>query len=701
MEMEDQPPKSERICDSVTLFAAVWTVACHAAVATGGSLHDVLRNFGVAAAIGAAILLLIRRRRSATAPRLPSEPPLDFTAGREPLPHALSVTRGLGALLGALALLLYAATSDILYLWWASVGVLAFALVSGAIASPQPEPVEPPRRSRRLETVLWAMGVACTLILLTFHRANYDSAFYVSMAVAAADSPAAPLMRDTIHGVEGLALHMPAHRVHSFEVFNGALSYLTGLPAIICHHAVTPAVLAFLVPLAFAYLFRLLTPRHWHWTVLAVLALLLGAGSTIWWHRNLSIIQIFNGKSAYMSVFLPLAYAYGLRFGSKPTLRRWIFLFAVQIAAVGCTSSALWSVPIAACLAVTCSVRWDRNAVKTLAFAALASVYVVGVGLTLVGDMASAAARVASDSPPGDRLAFAFEKTFGGGALEIAAAASLLLAWAIYRRGPAQRFATVLPFAVLVLVLNPYWSEQVSRHVTGPSYWRSLWSLPLPILMALMLTAPLQFDRTSLQRKRAAIATALALIAFVAFVPEMRALSPGNGVRFGGLPLKVPRGKYELARQLSGRVPAGSTVVAPQGIAMWVTSFHHHPFVTYARAAYLRRIKEKWGTEEADRRTLMSEVVSLPMTDIERRIRLGEDFRRRHRSSDPLDAFREGLHRYDVRGVCVNKRAPLYRQIRATLQAQGFALEWRQYGYQIWILSPDTVSERERADLPR
>jgi hypothetical protein len=698
---EDQLPISDRICDCVAIFAALWTIACNAAVATAGSLHNVLLNFGVLTAIGAVILLLIRRRRSTEVPPSPSVSPPDFTTARGSVRGALPVTRILGSLLGAVALLLYAATDDILYLWWASVGVLSFALVSGAIAGRQPEPVEPPRRTRCLETLLWAMGAACTLIVLTFHYADYDSAFYVSMAVAAADSPGAPLMLDTIHGVEGLGLHIPAYRVHSFEIFSGALSHLTGLPAILCYQVVTAAVMAFLVPLGFARLFRLLTPRHWHWAVLAVLVVLVGAGSTTWWYGNFSIVRIFHGKSVYMSFFLPLAYAYGLRFGSKPTGRRWLPLFAVQIAAVGCTSSALWSVPIAACLAMTCSVRWDRSAIRTLVFGVLASSYVVGVGLTLVGDMKSTAALVIPNSSLGTDLALAFERTLGDGSLATAAIAALLLTWVLYRRGPAQRFATVVPLVVLVLVLNPYWSEQVSRHITGPSYWRSMWSLPLPILMALMLTSPLQFGRTPLRRKLASVAAALTIIVFVAFVPEFSALSRDNRVRFGGFTeIKAPIKWYALASALAQSVPEGSMVVAPQMVALWVPSFHHHPFVTYAREVYLHRIVTELGTEEADHRMLMSEVVSLPQRDIELRIRESEGFERRHRQTDLAARFREGLHRYHVRGVCINKRAPLYQAIRDVLQAESFVLIWMKYGYQVWIHSTDAAAKRPGTPRP-
>jgi hypothetical protein len=215
-----------------------------------------------------------------------------------------------------------------------------------------------------------------------------------------------------------------------------------------------------------------------------------------------------------------------------------------------------------------------------------------------------------------------------------------------------------------------------------------MWSLPLPILMALMLTSPLQFDRTPLRRKLASVAAALAIVVFVAFVPEFSALSRGNRVRFGGLAeIKVPIKWYFLAAALASRVPEGSMVVAPQKVALWVPSLHHHPSVTSSREVYLQRIESKFGTEEVDLRMLMSEVVSLPSADVELRIRETEGFERRRRQDDPVARFREGLRRYHVRGVCINNRAPLYQPIREVLQAERFALKWKKYGYQIWIHS--------------
>jgi hypothetical protein len=278
--------------------------------------------------------------------------------------------------------------------------------------------------------------------------------------------------------------------------------------------------------------------------------------------------------------------------------------------------------------------------------------------------MERVAAVVSDDKVPGVDLEFVFDRVLGDGAIRIAALAAVLMAWAFRRRGPARRFAILIPLVVFVLVLNPYWSEQVSRYLTGPSYWRAMWSLPVPILIALILTATLQLDRSSLQRKAAAAAAVLAMFAFVALVPDFSALSRNNRVRFGEFgKIKAPFKWYTLASMLAHLAPPKSMVVAPQKAALWVHTFHHHPFVTSSRELYVQRIAAELGIEEADRRMFMSEVVSVPSEDVELRIRETAGYRRRHEVDNPVQRFRQGLRRYDVRGVCINLKAPLYAPI--------------------------------------
>ena len=61
--------------------------------------------------------------------------------------------------------------------------------------------------------------------------------------------------------------------------------------------------------------------------------------------------------------------------------------------------------------------------------------------------------------------------------------------------------------------------------MTGRSYWRSMWALPVPILMTLVLTAPLHLgDGSSRPGMRRAAWLAL-LAAFALLVPRYSGLS--------------------------------------------------------------------------------------------------------------------------------------------------------------------------------
>jgi hypothetical protein len=209
--------------------------------------------------------------------------------------------------------------------------------------------------------------------------------------------------------------------------------------------------------------------------------------------------------------------------------------------------------------------------------------------------------------------------------------------------------------------------------------------------MALTLVAPLQLDRTRRQRALARTAVVLATASFLLFVPTQGTLGRASRTPFGSFgDLKVSKGNLQLARVLSNRVPAGSMVVAPESLALWVPTLHHHPFVVASREGYLRQIEAELGVEEVDRRMNMSEQVSPPRRPLaphQPRSRL-DGFRRRSQHADPVGWFREGLRRYDVRGVCIHWSAPRFRTIVEVLRSEGFVKDYAASGYEIWIRSP-------------
>jgi hypothetical protein len=679
-----------RAVDGVCIVFAAWTLCCHAVMALGGSLRWLLGAFAMALV---ALLALCLARRGGRQPEPP--PAAASPAWRGRLPW---IVQGAGLLLGVVGVLLL--RDNLLALWWWTVLLLggAFAVF---VLGEQPRR-ETAARGRGLELGLWALALGCAAVALVSHRLDMDDAFYINLAVAAADAPRAALFSgDTLHGIDGLPLQLQVYRLHSYEIWNGALSLLSGIPAIVCFHWISAAVAALLVPLCFARLLRQLTPRHWLWTVAAVVWVLVAAGGAHRWYGNFAFVRMWQGKSIFLFVFLPLVYAYALEFALRPTLRRWLLLAAAQIAALGCTSSAVWAAPAGALVAACAALRPTRRDLLRLALVGLASLYVLGVGWSLKQAMAldreakewslkqaiaiereagatlravemeGAQARReairALRHQPGLQLEWALNLVTGDSPLRAASLLALLAAWACCGPGLARRFAIAVPLGVTLVVLNPYATLWLSQNLTGPSYWRSLWALPVPLLMALILVAPLQLAPRWRHLGRGAALAALAL--FAVTLPGTSALSESNGVELGWPRLKVQPEAYRWARVLTERSERGSTVAAPVEISVWLGTFHDRVYPLLVRPMYLDRYREELGLDDLRHRILMTNFVA------------GES-----EHPDAARLFAQGLRRFDVRAVCLRDFAGAGRA-RAIMRAAGFELDLKSLEYEIWLRS--------------
>lgn len=661
-------PASDRLCDVVVVLFALWTVCANAVVAAGRGLWALLALYAI---VLIAYRLVKRRMRPAAA--LPAEATGDATIDS---PRTFGLLRVAAVAAGVAATLTFVVQENATALWWSAVILLGLAAV--VICFGAPPRIAPPEQSRSSETLLWLLAGLAVVITLVSHRPDADDAFYINVAVSAADAPQRPLLGgDTMHGIPGLPLTLPVYRVHSYELFNGALAYLTGIPAIYCFHWLSAACAALLVPLAYAKLFRILTPRRWLATVATLLFVLVAAGEVHRWYGNFAFVRMWQGKSIVLSVFMPLVYAYALRFGVRPNLRDWMLLMAAQIAAVGASSSALWVAPLGATMALCCAVRPSRRAVTVVLLGMLASVYVL-VAASLVRtslDGRFAGAAIASpegvvDAPPVQSAAVAI---LGDSRLLVFGIASLLTGWAFAPAGLARRFAVVFPLAVAVGLLNPYLASWVAANITGPSYWRSMWALPLPIIMTMVLTAPLDLGRgRSGQWIGRAVWLGL-LAAFALFVPRFSGLSAANGVALGWPRLKVPAAPFEWAAVVNASVPRRSHVAVASDIATWMVTRHHHAYPLLVRH-YLHIAKGVLEPRELFERAAMQRFLDSP--------ELVE--------ATP-EQFRNDLDRFQIRAVCLVS-SPRAGAARAILQQAHFRPTLRSDDYELWVRTEPGVA---------
>lgn len=673
-------PWSDRICGGVCVAFATWTVCCHAVVALGGSLRPLLW-LSAGAALALVALALLRRRRASGVGPADGALASPVAAARSRSFWIAQLALGIVALAGTLALSL---SGYVIFLWaW-----LLFALAAAAVPFLLvEEPVqEAPASGRRLEIGLFAVALVCALLTLVAHRPDVDDSFYVNLAVAAADDPDLPLLRfDTLHGIPDLPIHLPVYRVHSYEIWNGALSYLSGMPAIQCFHWISATLAALLVPLAHARLFRRLVPRHWLAATAALCFLLFAVGGSHRWYANFAFVRIWQGKGIALFVFLPLVYAFAIEFAQRPSARGWLRLLAAQIAALGCTANALWVAPIAAFSALASALRPTPRGLRIAALGALASAYVLGAGLVLKQNLEAhaLAAPLARIFDPGSQLHAALDEIFGEGAPQTLSLAAVAAAWAFCGRGFGQRFAIGVPLAVTVVLLNPYADAWVRQAFTGPSYWRVFWSLPVPILLALVLVSPLELARLhpSLARRRFATATACALacVTLAVCVPPYSALSRRNRTEIDWPRLKVHPTQYAWAGYLNAAVPPGSTVVSPPNVTAWLTTQHHHAYPVIQRI-YLNPHRELIGEKNLRLRHAMTGYAD------------GSFVR-----PDAAEWFARGLALFDVKGVClkISKTTP---EARHVLRRSGYRRTLKGEYYEIWVRGDVLRKRRDAKD---
>ncbi len=653
-------PFSDRLCEAVCFGFCLWTLCSWAVVSAGGTLRTLLGLFTVVVGTVLAGFLVWRRRRPAF-------------AGATPVAEVVAPGSGLprGVLAAAVAVALgvvfaIRSSESALVRWWWIVGLLGLAAIL-VLWREDPRPAAPPATGHRREALLWGLAAFCIVVTLVSHRPDIDDAFYIGLAVHAVDAPGWALLgSDPLHGIPELPLHMPLYRLHSFELANAALAKLTGIPAIYCFHWIAASVGALLLPLAHARLFRRLAPGLWLEAVVVLVVLFVAVGETHRWYGNFALVRMWQGKALYLFFFLPLIYAYALELGCRPSRRVVLLLGAAQVSAVGCSASALWGAPLAAALGVISTLRPSRRHLLGLAWGALPTAAVLGVGWSLKRELAKTSRRIAETSTePGDGFERALHLVLGDARLLSVAIAALLLAWVVSPRGPARRFAAIVPLGGFLL-LNPYTEILISAHVTGRALWRALWAVPLPLLMVLVLISPLRLPVPARWRWARFLAGAGLLAAFVVYVPSYSALSEKNrGLRLGFPGLKVPEVEYSFAEALNRLAGPGSLVLAPEPVTAWIPTFHGHADPLVVRL-YLRPkgMRNFLGSRNVNRREDMVAFVE----------------GRRPRASE---LFQEGLDLYPLRGVCLSTRRP--RVARQALRQAGFRREVAGESYEIWL----------------
>ncbi|HSF14180.1 MAG TPA: DUF6077 domain-containing protein [Vicinamibacteria bacterium] len=659
-------PLADRLVDAACLVFAAWTILCHGVVFAGQSLI-VLIGIALAAAVSAGAVLSVRAlraictRRSGDEPSRPAEgAPLAVTG------FAASDVTWLVALAAVFVAPVVSRSLNVA--WWVVLIYLALLLVRGGRSA---SPAAPETSCHRgSQALVWLLAVGAVVVTLTAQRPDMDDAYYIGVAVGAADAPNEPLLAtDSLHGIPGLPLLLSVYRVQSLELAWGALAYLTGVPAITWSHLAFPALAAVLVVLAYARLLKHLIPDRWAIGLVVVVLIFVVVGETHRWYSNFAFVRLQQGKGIFLSVMVPLLVAYALEYSARPGRSRWLRLAAASVASVGLTVTALWIVPLVAGLGLVCGLTFTRRGAIVAAGGALTSLYPVLLALGLSRTTTDRLSVVyPSVKGSHELITGAVHAVLGDSMVALLSAVALLTAWRFVAAGTARRFCILFPLGLVLLLFNPYTASTLARRITSePTFWRGFWLIPLPAFLAVTLTAPLRLRGTAWRLGVGIASTTALLLASLGLAPRIYVLSKANGTAVAPFELKVPR-DYRAAAALVRHVRPGASVIAPLRVTPWLTTFHHHPYPLVVRPDYLKSYVKELGQREVTRRMTLTSAVTP---------RIG-------RALD-VGSFMNGVATYDVKGVCLPRGLPWGDEYAKALARAGFESVYRDDRDDVWV----------------
>ena len=524
---------------------ALWTLACHIAVGVQGNTF-VLLVMAVASAMGAGTLWAIHRARRPGRPGGDEEtcdhsedgepvsadespPPQSASPGDDTLPSRQGIPVGkwflpLYVVLAAAVTVATDKTAILDLFCFSAIVLLAAALFcrqreepDGCSDVPEPDPHG---------QLVWLVAAVFAVLALLINRPDLDDCFHTNAAVNVCDFPRMALMsRHTIvfNGPASFWM-VPVWRLQTLEVLAGAVAFVTRIDAISVLHLLVPPVAAFLGVLALAGLVRRLLPRHTLWVLLAMLFYTMADGEMNASFGNFGFVRFQQGKGILLTAVLPLIMSYGIDLARSGTWADFWKMVAVQVAAVGLSSTAIWAAPFAAALSMLAAAPLRRDSFKRLSLGALSTLYPLLAGLAYMGSTRQVLAQLPEMRVlPQFILSSAFVNVLGHSPLALSTFFLAITAWIMVPPGPARRFCLRLPFLFFLLVFNPLTVGLVANNLVGARlYYRTVWLLQAPLLVALVLVSP-AFDLSGRSHgwRRVAVLTLPFVYALVVFKPDL------------------------------------------------------------------------------------------------------------------------------------------------------------------------------------
>ncbi|MDP6061994.1 MAG: DUF6077 domain-containing protein [Acidimicrobiales bacterium] len=546
---------SDVVLDAVVGALAAWTVVFHLARLTGMPRDGALVLWLIALAVAA---LMVRDGRLG----FPSVPPAGTSGGIGPVAVVASLVVAAGL-----------AWLDIDGLWWPLAWLVVVAVLGLALRAVWRGGASRHLTDRTAMGATTGFGASAVLVLavlaavlsLVMVRPDQDDVFVVNRsAYVEAHSGAFP-ERDTIFSDEVLPVERPAVLPTSIEPLVGTLAARLPVGSAALSYLGLAPLIAALGVLATWRLLRALGMRApvlatWAGTLFLVLD-----GAMHGSFGNFFVGRSWQGKAVFLMLVVPTLWHHGQALGRNGSKRHLVIGGAGILAGLGLTSSAAFIGP-SVLVAATAATALDAGQPRRIGRALVASVPTLLAGLYALiaepqrlDEVASGAGRMLAAVDIGRLLDSGTEPVamvrfvFGQGPAAVVAIAAVLTAWAVVRDRGARLVLLAGPIVVMGFYMAPGMFDVLDKVGSADAVvWRSMWILPVPAMVGLVLAAP-----------RAGIRAAQMVVPVVVLVGLLVVGTPivsdqNRGAELVWPPsLDLPRPEQDSARVLIGLVKPG------------------------------------------------------------------------------------------------------------------------------------------------
>lgn len=475
-----------------------------------------------------------------------------------------------------------------------------------------------------------AAMVAGFFVTMAIRRPEGDDGYYLAQVVANREHADLPLLSfDAMHGDVTLPLQQPAHRAQGYETFVSVVTEIFGFHPFDTYYIWLPAFFALAAAVGVWLTARAIGGRRVANVAAlgSVVLLALWAGD-YYTPGNFTYVRMFQGKGVLVGVYIPLLAYAALRFVATVDARSWVLLTLAQMAAAGCSSTALVVAPLGAALVVLAGISFDKRGLK-LAALGVASALPVVVMLLLVKIDVDAMGGMFSETGfrSGWRQSLG---RHGRSALTLAVLATLPLV-ARWMKRPGADWASRYVFVASLLVVNEWTAVELADRAGDLYRWRLYWALPIPTLVATMIGL-LAVGATGGDRVRpgARMLSLVTLVAFTSiFVTSGKPTwDKNNKAKFEWADWRIGAAELGGAQAVLHHSGPDALVLALEYVAIRVAPFPDSPELVGVRKMYTRHLARVLGREEAAKRVRLQDFVEKPrrggdipwaMAEIERR----------------------------------------------------------------------------------